>query len=432
MSASTDRVPGRRPRTLVRRELVQSPLVIRRLAFALTLGLPLFALLSGLLPWQQSAMGQGEVVAYAPEARTQTVEAPLSGRILEWAVTEGDAVTQGQLLVRLGDNDPERLQRLQQERQALLDERTAAQSQLRSKEIARLSKEASREQIDAEYDAKVAELRRKLVADQAAQTTAQLNLDRIGALTQEGVNSTRDLELATLEVAKVSAAVEARVLEIHATERAQAKSVASADAEVAVAQAEIDEVSAKIAALDGKLTQLDGKIARQQTQDILAPRDGVVLRLEGAPVGGQVKAGDPLLDLVPDASEQAVALYVQGADLPWIQEGDAVRLIFEGIPAVNWVGPPGDGVGTYPGRIALVDATDVGGEFRVLVVPEGDAEWPVVRQGVRAKGFVLLGQVSLAWEVWRRLNGFPPVQDSPKSTGDLPATNKKPRKPGLK
>ena len=62
--------------------------------------------------------------------------------------------------------------------------------------------------------------------------------------------------------------------------------------------------------------------------------------------------------------------------------------------------------------IALVDATDDGlGKFRVLVVPDPDEPaWPeqrFLRQGVRAKGWVLLDQVALAYELWRQLNGFP-------------------------
>ena len=32
-----------------------------------------------------------------------------------------------------------------------------------------------------------------------------------------------------------------------------------------------------------------------------------------------------------------------------------------------------------------------------------------LRQGVRANGWVLLKQVPLGYEIWRQLNGFPPV-----------------------
>ena len=38
--------------------------------------------------------------------------------------------------------------------------------------------------------------------------------------------------------------------------------------------------------------------------------------------------------------------------------------------------------------------------------------WPddrYLRQGVRANGWVLLKRVPLGYEIWRQLNGFPPV-----------------------
>jgi len=74
--------------------------------------------------------------------------------------------------------------------------------------------------------------------------------------------------------------------------------------------------------------------------------------------------------------------------------------------------------------VVLVDPTDNGkGKFRILVaekpdlvegrngqptpVPWPDSRW--LRQGVRANGWVLLRRVPLWYEVWRQLNGFPPV-----------------------
>ena len=69
-------------------------------------------------------------------------------------------------------------------------------------------------------------------------------------------------------------------------------------------------------------------------------------------------------------------------------------------------------VGTFGGTVALVDPTSDGlGKFRVVVTPDpSDREWPAypfLRQGVRANGWVLLDQVPLGYEVWRRMNGFP-------------------------
>ena len=76
-------------------------------------------------------------------------------------------------------------------------------------------------------------------------------------------------------------------------------------------------------------------------------------------------------------------------------------------------------VGTFSGTILLVDAADVGGQgtFRILVGPRAGAQaWPdgrYLRQGVRAHGWVLLDVVRLGFEVWRRLNDFPPTLPAP-------------------
>jgi hypothetical protein len=66
---------------------------------------------------------------------------------------------------------------------------------------------------------------------------------------------------------------------------------------------------------------------------------------------------------------------------------------------------------------------DSKGSFRVVVTPAGDG-WPesdLLRLGNRVNGWVLLGQVPLGWEVWRRLNDFP-ADDGPddvdKGAGD--------------
>ena len=85
---------------------------------------------------------------------------------------------------------------------------------------------------------------------------------------------------------------------------------------------------------------------------------------------------------------------------------DGLHCRFAGWPAVA--------VGTFGGEVVSVDATDNGrGKFRVLIKPDPtDKPWPeerFLRQGVRANSWVLLNRVPLWFEVWRQLNGFPPV-----------------------
>ena len=116
------------------------------------------------------------------------------------------------------------------------------------------------------------------------------------------------------------------------------------------------------------------------------------------------------------------ALQIDGNDLPLIREGDAVRLQFEGWPAVQFVGWPSVAVGTFGGRVFRIDPNaDAKGKFRLFVEPDpNDQPWPsedYLRQGVRAQGWVLLNRVSVGYELWRQINGFPPFREAPEKEG---------------
>jgi hypothetical protein len=50
------------------------------------------------------------------------------------------------------------------------------------------------------------------------------------------------------------------------------------------------------------------------------------------------------------------------------------------------------------------------GEFRILLVPDStEGEWPrELRVGSGTKGWVMLDNVPVWYELWRNINGFPP------------------------
>lgn len=296
--------------------------------------LPFFAIALLAVPWQQVSMGNGKVIAYAPENRLQTVEAPISGRLAQWHVTEGQEVKQGDPLVELADIDPDIISRLRRQYQAL-----------------QVSLEASEEALQI----------------------SKRNLGRQRTLAEKGLSSQRAYELAQIEVAKF-------------------------ESEVSSARAD--------------LAEMEVKLSRQQSQTIQADRDGIVMRIL-APQGGiMVSAGEALAVLVPDTEDRAVEMYISGNDLPLVQPGRKVRLQFEGWPAVQFTGWPSVAIGTFGGTVRFVDQADDGkGNYRILVFPDPEEpDWPsaqFLRQGVRTVGWVLLDEVRLGWELWRRLNGFP-------------------------
>ena len=118
-------------------------------------------------------------------------------------------------------------------------------------------------------------------------------------------------------------------------------------------------------------------------------------------------------------------IWLDGNDAPLVEAGRHVRLQFEGWPAVQFAGWPLVAVGTFGGTIVSVDMVDNGkGKFRCQILPDttGSEHWPeerYLRQGVRANGWVLLEQVPLWFEVWRKLNGFPPTVDMDPATDGM-------------
>jgi multidrug resistance efflux pump len=416
--------------------LVRAPLAVRRVALALLLLFPALLLGLAVLPWQQSAVGKGEVIAFAPEERLQTVEAPIKGTISSWQVGEGDLVEAGQVLAILVDNDPEFFARLEAERAQVEVQLEAAREQVRTYRLKAEAERTARDLAVAEYAAKVLSEEQKLLGELADAEAAALQARRVGTLEGEGIESRRTLELARASEAKAQAAADARLRVIQGSEAARDKARRAGDSKVASAEAELQAALAKEADSRQKLLAVDVKLARQARQELRAPRAGRVLRLLGGRGGAQVKEGDVLVTLVPETASRAVALKVDGNDMPLIQPGEHVRLLFEGWPALQFSGWPGLGFGTFGGTVAFIDATDDGeGSFRLVVVPDpDDRPWPPaerLRQGVQARGFVMLRTVPLGYELWRQINGFPSLPPVEKGEKVTPPNQKKPRAPAV-
>lgn len=319
-------------------------------------GVVLFIFVVALLfvPWQQVAIGTGRVIAYAPQNRQQSIEAPTNGRIARWFVHEGGYVNKNDPLVELSDTDPDIISRLSRQREAM---------------------------------------EHKLNAAKKALEVSKLNVQRQKKLSEAGLSSRRDFELAQLEQAKYTS--------------------------------EVSEAEAALA-------EMETKLSRQQSQTILSDQAGVLVRIYAPQGGVMVSAGEKLALLVPDTEDRAVELKITGNDLPLVQEGRHVRLQFEGWPAVQFTGWPSVAIGTFGGLVRYVDHADDGtGVYRVLIFPDpNEPDWPqghYLRQGVRTIGWILLDEVTFGWELWRRLNGFPMTVSDIPSGADIAISSKERR-----
>lgn len=409
-------------------QLVRGPDALRifvRLLVLLTL-LSILGLI--IVPWQQNVPASGRVSALDPFDRIQVVAAPVGGRVRQAWVIEGSRVEQGDRLLEIVDNDPAIVSRLQQQRIALEVQLEAAREKVRVYETqaealtsARsLAMQAARSLIEVAI-ADVRSARHAVEAAEAAVQQVRLNFARQKQLEAEGLASELELEVAERVFKQSQAELEQRRQDLSASlnqeqaRRAELGRIETeAQARVESARAASQSAQSEVAVRQEQLSSLDVRIAQQNTQRITAPRSGTVLRLYASPGAELVKAGDPVVALIPDAASQAVELWVDGNDVPLIREGRSVRLQFEGWPGVQFGGWPSVAVGTFGGRVALVDPSGDGrGRFRIVVVPDPEDEpWPspeFLRQGAQANGFVLLDRVRLGYELWRQANGFPPT-----------------------
>jgi multidrug efflux pump subunit AcrA (membrane-fusion protein) len=409
--------------------LVQPPRRSRALARFLLLSLLLLPIGLALIPWRQTVSGMGKIIALDPDERPQMIESPVNGRITHWWVQEGDRVKAGDKLLEILDNDPNYMQRLQDQRTALSTKLKAYQEKISLNELqiklleqARdLSVNSYKSQLEAAEE-KVQQAEQNLKAAQASFARDTLQIERVRQLAKEGLASTRDLEVADRDYKSSQALVGADMEELQAVQKGRDAKKADLDRIIPAENAKIQDALgylqssiAEVETARKELTELDVKIERQKTQLVLAPKDGVIFRIvANQTLTGQVKEADPLIQFVPTSTHDVTELYIDGNDTPLVQPGDPVRLQFEGWPAIQFVGWPSVAVGTYGGQVVLVDSTDNGqGKFRILVEPDpNDEPWPssrFLRQGVKAKGFVLFREVRLGYEFWRRLNGFPVI-----------------------
>lgn len=398
------------------------------------------------VPWQQTSRGAGRVIAYHPTERPQTVEAPIDGRVARWGtnIVEGTRVAQGDLILEIADNDNSRNFRLQQQVEAAAQKLAFATDKVASYHSQIEEYEAARRLIDESYTQLVAVAAQKIEAAEADLTAAkagewQLELDyrRQETLAKEGL-------VGAVKAQEAKAKYDQAVAKRNAAENYVAASINDRKAKAAEGESKSREATTKIQEARAKhqtaqgeealarkeLSEIQGKTAEFGQRMVTAPQDGILYRILVSNNAQMLKKGDPLFTIVPETSEQAVELWVNGNDVPLVQPGREVRLQFEGWPAVQFAGWPSVAVGTFGGEVIAIDATDDGrGKFRVLVRPTANDQWPseiYLRQGARANGWVLLNQVTLGYELWRQLNGFPPAASysDDKGPGDGDAKEK--------
>lgn len=379
-------------------ESIKTPLIIKSVSY-ISIAV-IFCLLAALfLPWRQTITGEGKVTVFSPMERPQSINSLIDARISKWHVNEGQMVKQGDLLLELVEVndkylDQNQLQNLKGQQSALFSKRYATENLINSLE----------QQVRSQTELQSATIQG---AEQNFKT-AELNYDRRLQLFDKGLSSTRDLELAKLDIVKAKAGLEMarNSLKIQETE-----------AKLAQSYEKLASINSEIFKFDIEISNFESRVDQRK---IYAPLDGQVVRLKILGQGEIIKSGTELAIIAPLTSDQAIELYVSDVFAPLLSVGRVVRLQFSGFPAVQFSGWPSVALGTFAGKVTAIDASsDQQNQYRILVQPdykkieEGEeVQWPtpdVLRPGTKAVGWVILDEVPMWYELWRVLNGFPPT-----------------------
>ena len=325
----------------------------------------LIILLGGLAAWATTARIAGAVVApgtVAVESNRKTVDHLEGGIVGDILVQEGDRVDAGQLLIRLDDTiDRANLVVLVDQLTELQARHARLDSELKGLAEIAFSGDLLVGRSDAKLRDTLEGQRALFAARRAARDGERdLMLQRIGnfqaqitGLDDQAAAKTRQIALIDQELTGVEAlhakghAPLTRVLALkreasriageraeHLADKASAANqigevklrMIQADHELREAvTAELREVETEIQRLSESRVAATARLARAE---IRAPNAGRVLGLQVHTQGGVIRAGAPILDIVPEDDELILQVQVPPADVDRVAVGLVSRIRF--------------------------------------------------------------------------------------------------------
>lgn len=398
------------------------------------IGLFLVFIASMFLPWTQNIRSTGSVSTLNPYDKPQNIQSLIGGQIEEWYVKEGQLVSVGDTIAILSEAkaeylDPDLLANTKEQQEAklrsvdayaskqkFLSEQLVSLEELQKTKIQQL--QLKQQQIDIEINS----MKQELIAAETYSENASNQLDRMNQMFDKGIKSLTDLESKRLsnreaEAKLLSVKNKLAKLDTDKLNLVQERGFVLSDYQQKASkiESEIQSANSYRFSLQGESNKLQSKYnqiqQRQNAYVITSPINGRITKILKNGIGEFVKAQDDIATIVPTNYQRAVELYVLPVDMPLVKEGKQVRLQFDGWPAIVFSGWPNNSFGTYSGEVFAID-NDISenGKYRIIVIEnDEDKNWPeLIRIGSGARGLLLLNDVKVYYEVWRRLNGFPP------------------------
>jgi multidrug resistance efflux pump len=394
----------------------------------LLLGLTLF------LPWTQNIKARGDITSLYQEQRPQNINSPIPGKIVKWAVKEGDFVKKGDTIMQISEIkedylDPNLVSRTQEQvtaKKGAIDfYKGKAATSVSQIEALQATKTFKIRQLEN----KLGQLNNKLTGEQAELEAVinELNLtkdqyERQQKMFEQGLVSQTQLQQRNATFQNALAKKIASENKIAQTKQEMLiieieKNGVQQEYAEKISKAEGDRLQSlsNIASGQGEMAKLENQVANYTIRNgmyiILAPQDGQIVQANKGGIGEILKDGERITLIVPTRVNYAVEMYVRPVDLPLVSIGQKVRFMFDGFPAIIFSGWPENSYGTFGGKVVAFEHTiSANRMFRVLVAEDAtDRPWPQqLKLGTGAQGIALLKDVPLWYELWRNINGFPP------------------------
>lgn len=398
------------------------------------LGLLVFLAVILFLPWTQNIRGTGDVTSLYQEQRQQNLNSPIPGKIVKWWVKEGDLVKKGDTILQLSEIkedylDPNLVGRTQQQINAKKGTIEYYGSKAKTADVQISALEQGRKLKIDQLRNKKSQLENKLVGEKAELKGVEnelINLQdrykRNQQLYKEDLISLSELQSRNIAYQNAVAkkqSIESKIavtlqeisnnaIEQNSTEQEYAEKMSKTQGDKFQSLSQVTSGTADVAKLENQVTNY---IIRNGMYILLAPQDGQIVQASKAGIGEILKDGEKIATVVPTKVNYAVEMYIKPVDLPLISEGQKVRFMFDGFPAIVFSGWPNSSYGTFGGIVQSFENTiSANGKFRVIVKEDTtDKPWPPqLKLGTGAQGIALLKNVPIWYELWRNINGFPP------------------------
>lgn len=200
-------------------------------------------------------------------------------------------------------------------------------------EAERASMAQSRAERAAEREAALAELAklRETLPLVEQQLAARKNLSDRGHFSKLKVLEYEQLRLEHIQNIRVQESNAAKATAAIANLDAQVARLRETFGKTAVTQVSEADDRSSVAS-----EELRKSARRREFQQIRSPVDGVVQQLAVNTVGGVVEPAQPLMVIVPSASEVAVEAQILNKDIGFIREGQEVRVKLEAYPFTDY------------------------------------------------------------------------------------------------